>query len=965
MTTIALIGASRRAQGGLPLPHRRRPVHRRRRRCRSQTLRRVPALAARARDASSSIDIDKAKKAPGVRRHLHRRGPRRRQGRRPALRLADHRRRRQADEGAAASGARAGQGALRRRPRRAWSSPRRSTQAQGRGRAGRGRLRGAARGGRRGDARKPGAPRCTTTRRTTPATTGRSATRPRSTRRSPRRAHVTKLEFVNNRLIPNAIEPRAANAHATAAPTTSYTLYVANQNPHVERLLMTAFVLGLPEHKVRVIAPDVGGGFGSKIYLYAERRALVPGRRSSVNRADQVDRRAQRGVPLRRARPRPRHHAELALDKDGKFLALRVQHDRQPGRLPVDVRVVHPDHPLRDAARRPVHDAGDLLRGDGGVHQHRAGRRLPRRRPARGDLRGRAAGRDRGARDEASTRPRSAGATSSRSFPYQTPVGAAATTPATTTRRSTRRCELADVGGLRGAQGRVAAKGQAARPRLRVLHRGLRHRAVEHRRRARRARRPVRGGRGPRASDRHASRCSPARTATARATRRRSRRSWPTRLGIPIENVDDRARRHRPQCLFGMGTYGSRSLAVGGTAIVKALDKIDRQGQEDRRAPAGGGRGRHRVRATASSRSPAPTSKMPFGEVALDRLRAAQLSARQARAGPERERVLRSDQLHLPGRHATSARSRSTATPAWSQIDRFTAVDDFGNIINPMIVEGQVHGGLAQGIGQALLEGCVYDDDSGQLLTGSYHGLRDAARRRRADRSRSTRACTPCTHNPLGVKGCGEAGAIGAPPAVMNAIDRCASASRTSTCPPRRRRVWRAIQQPSTPEENTPCTHSNTTVRPARKDAARARGQQRRRPLPRRRPEPGAAMKLRLSHRRATWSTSARIAELKGIKADGNAVDDRRDDAPRRGRRVRRGEEGDSRARRARRQASATARCATWAPSAARSPTTIRRPTIPAAVLGARRDDHTPTSARSPPTSSSRACSRRRSSPAS
>src|SRR5690606_6441754 len=80
---------------------------------------------------------------------------------------------------------------------------------------------------------------------------------------------VTRLEFVNNRLIPNAMEPRAVNGSYSRADD-SYTLYVANQNPHVERLLMTAFVMGLPEHKVRVVAPDVGGGFGSKIYLYAE-----------------------------------------------------------------------------------------------------------------------------------------------------------------------------------------------------------------------------------------------------------------------------------------------------------------------------------------------------------------------------------------------------------------------------------------------------------------------------------------------------------------------------------------------------------------------------------------------------------------------------------------------------------------------------------------------------------------------
>ena len=118
-------------------------------------------------------------------------------------------------------------------------------------------------------------------------------------------AHVTKLDIVNNRLIPNAIEPRAAVASYSRAED-AYTLYVTSQNPHVERLLMTAFVLGLPEHKVRVIAPDVGGGFGSKIYLYAEETAMVWASQARQP-ADQVGRRAQRVVPVRRARPRPRH----------------------------------------------------------------------------------------------------------------------------------------------------------------------------------------------------------------------------------------------------------------------------------------------------------------------------------------------------------------------------------------------------------------------------------------------------------------------------------------------------------------------------------------------------------------------------------------------------------------------------------------------------------------------------------
>jgi carbon-monoxide dehydrogenase large subunit len=125
-------------------------------------------------------------------------------------------------------------------------------------------------------------------------------------------------------------------------------------------------------------------------------------------------------------------------------------------------------------------------------------------------------------------------------------------------------------------------------------------------------------------------------------------------------------------------------------------------------------------------------------------------------------------------------------------------VDDFGTIINPMIVEGQVHGGLVQGIGQALLENCVYDRESGQLLTGSFM---DYAMPRADDvpTFRLATVSTPCTHNPLGTKGCGEAGAIGSPPAVINAVldalrDMGVKDLDMPASPPR---VWDAIQSAS------------------------------------------------------------------------------------------------------------------------------------------------------------------------
>ena len=119
---------------------------------------------------------------------------------------------------------------------------------------------------------------------------------------------------------------------------------------------MTAFVLGLPEHKVRVVAPDVGGGFGSKIYLYAE-DVVVTWASKQLNRP--VKWTAERSESFL-SDAHGRDHvtvAELALDKDGKFLAHAREDHGEPRRVPVDVRLVHPDHPVRDAARGPVHDA--------------------------------------------------------------------------------------------------------------------------------------------------------------------------------------------------------------------------------------------------------------------------------------------------------------------------------------------------------------------------------------------------------------------------------------------------------------------------------------------------------------------------------------------------------------------------------------------------------------------------------
>ena len=268
------------------------------------------------------------------------------------------------------------------------------------------------------------------------------------------------------------------------------------------------------------------------------------------------------------------------------------------------------------------------------------------------------------------------------------------------------------------------------------------------------------------------------------------------RLGIPVEQRRDRARRHRPRAV----RHGHLRHA-----LARGRRHGDRQGGRQDRSP----RARRSPRTcsrrptptsssrTASSRSPAPTRRCPSAQVALTAYVPHNYPARQARAGPERERVLRPDQLHLSRPAATSARSRSIRDTGKVQIEPFTAVDDFGNIVNPMIVEGQVHGGLAQGIGQALMESCAYDTEVGPAAHRLATWTTPCRAPTTSRASRSTRRTRRARHNPLGVKGCGEAGAIGSPPAVINALDRRARRQVDLAMPATPERVWRAAKRPA------------------------------------------------------------------------------------------------------------------------------------------------------------------------
>jgi carbon-monoxide dehydrogenase large subunit len=600
-------------------------------------------------------------------------------------------------------------------------------------------------------------------------------------------AHVTKLDFVNNRLIPNAIEPRAANGSYSRADD-SYTLYVASQNPHVERLLMTAFVMGLPEHKVRVVAGDVGGGFGSKIYLYAE-DVVVTWASKQLGRP--VKWTAERSESYTSDAHGRDHHtiAELALDKDGKFLAMRVKTTANVGAylstfascIPTilyatllagqyTTPAIHCEVTAVFTNTAPV----DAYRGAGRPEATYVVERLVETAAREMKI------------DPAEIRRRNF----IRSFPYQTPVALLydignydATMDAAQ--------KLADVAGYPARKQASAAKGKL---------RGMGYAAyIEACGIAPSA---VAGSLGARAGLFEAGevRVHPTGSVTVFTGSHSHGQGHETtfaqvvadRLGMPIENVDI-VHGDTSKILFGMGTYGSRSIAVGGTAIVKALDKIIAKGKKIAAHLLEAAEGDIEYANGVFKVAGTDKQKM-FGEVAFAAYVPHNYPHDKLEPGLNENAFYDPSNFTFPAGTYVCEVEVDPETGV-VKVDRWTAVDDFGKVINPMIVEGQVHGGLVQGIGQALTEGAKYDS-TGQLLTGSFMDYCIP----RADDVPSFQVDTretPCTHNPLGVKGCGEAGAIGAPAALINAITD-ALGVKDIAMPATAQTVWRALNQKKT-----------------------------------------------------------------------------------------------------------------------------------------------------------------------
>lgn len=598
-------------------------------------------------------------------------------------------------------------------------------------------------------------------------------------------AHVTTLKLTNNRLIPNAIEPRAALAEYNSG-TDEIILHTTSQNPHLVRLIMTAFVQIAPEHKLRVIAPDVGGGFGSKIFIYSEETALAWAAKKLGLTIKWTADRSESFLTDAHGRDHV-SEAQLALSADGEFLALKVKTVANmgaylstfasavptylygtllAGQYRTPAIYVEVDSVFTNTA--PV----DAYRGAGRPEATYLVERIVEKAAAEMGL------------DPAELRRRNF--IGRDQFPYQTPVALEYDTGDYEASLH-KALKMADYNTFSARQAEAEARGK-----LRGIGLSCYIEACGL------APSQVAGalGAGVGLWESGEVRVNPTGSVTVLTGSHSHGQGHETtfaqlvadRLGLPIEDVEV-VHGDTGKLDFGLGTYGSRSLAVGGSALSVAADKVVEKGRKI---------AAHLLRTDVDNIDfDAPVFKMidsneskTFQEIAFAAYVNHDYPSDELEPGLAEKAFYDPLNFTYPaGTHICEVEIDPDTGVV--EIIQFVAVDDFGTIINPMIVEGQVHGGLAQGIGQALLEQAVYDD-TGQLITGSYMDYCMP----RADNFPDFKVgmtCTPCTHNPVGAKGCGEAGAIGSPPAVMNAITQALGGIEIDM-PATSEKVWRAVQ---------------------------------------------------------------------------------------------------------------------------------------------------------------------------
>ncbi|MGE0564627.1 MAG: xanthine dehydrogenase family protein molybdopterin-binding subunit [Pseudolabrys sp.] len=596
--------------------------------------------------------------------------------------------------------------------------------------------------------------------------------------------HVAKLDLINNRLVPNAIEPRAALAEYDAG-NDSLTLWNTSQNPHVARLVIAAFVGMAPEHKLRVIAPDVGGGFGSKIFIYPEEVVCLWAARKVQRPVKWTAERSESFLTDAHGRDHVTH-AEMAFDAAGKITAIRAKTIANLGAYMSTFSSSVPTYLYAtllsgqyaipniycevDAVYTntvPV----DAYRGAGRPEATFVVERLV----------------EVGARqmgiDPADLRKRNF----IKSFPHQTPV--IMTYDAGDYNASLKKAmEIADVKGFNKRKREAARRGKL---------RGLGYSTYIEACGIAPSQAVGSLGCGVGLWESAEVRVNPTGSVEVLTGCHAHGQGHETtfaqlvseRLGIPIDNISV-VHGDTDKVQFGMGTYGSRSGAVGMSAIVKALDKIEAKAKklaahmlEAAESDIVFKDGKFTVAGTDKSKA--------WGDVTLQAYVAHNIPWRDVEPGLSEGAFYDPTNFTFPAGCHICEVEVDTDTGN-TEIVNWTAVDDFGTVINPMIVEGQVHGGIAQGVGQALLEGAVYSKE-GQLLSGSF-----------MDYTMPRAANLPSFHvgltetkapsNPLGIKGCGEAGAIAAPAAVINAITD-AVGSEDIPMPATASAVWSVLQR--------------------------------------------------------------------------------------------------------------------------------------------------------------------------
>jgi len=588
--------------------------------------------------------------------------------------------------------------------------------------------------------------------------------------------HVTKLDLIQNRIVVNAMEPRAAIGDFAADG--SLTFYSSTQGGFNHKAILAGMIFNMPQEKVRIVTPDVGGGFGMKSFLFPEQVLVCYASRKIGKPVKWTGDRSESFLSDTMGRDNVTT-AELALDKDNRFLALRVKTIANMGAYLSNFAPIIPtmaplgvlggvyDFPLKSLTVEGVYTHTvpvDAYRGAGRPEVCYIIERLVER--AARELKVNAAE----LRRKNFIRPDQ--------FPYDNGVGQKYDSG------EFARCmddsmQMADWAGFEARRKEATSRGK-----LRGI--GMSY-YVE-----------ITPGNPQEiakidfeADD----------TVSVWVGTQSNGQGHDTtfaqivaeRLGLPFDKINIRYG-DTDKLKQGGGTGGSRSLYMAGNAIALASDALIKRGKE-----------------IASHSLEAAAADIEFSDGSF-RI-----------AGTDRKimlldlaRAIRDGSLKLPpelaekGLNEESVFTRAAPTfpngchiceveldpdTGVCQVARYSVCDDFGKVVNPMIVNGQVHGGIVQGLGQALLENAVYDPESGQLLAGSFM---DYAMPRADDMPSFNLKMNeiPCRTNALGVKGCGEAGTVGALAAVMNAIvDALAPLGITHMdMPATPLKIWQAVQ---------------------------------------------------------------------------------------------------------------------------------------------------------------------------